>query len=270
MENVKKMYREFPIEFLINSDDVMVNASHMAAVFDKRIVNFTRGENYESFKDSLRKSKKFLSYVQRSSLKSETSTMVFDRIIPDEELDKFMIHTKQGFNKTTYMYRTLALKFAAWLDPDFEVWVYEMIEDILFSEKANDIISYIQKYPKEKFKKGQAEVELKNARTLAGYYDLDREVTDLAVQIADWREEQKQIAVNSLVNEQGDLFLDSRERYFMKYNNLQKKIVKAEAEIKTITNKMMLIDERHDIKQLREIVSMHHKSMVSLKKNIAV
>lgn len=270
MENVKKMYREFSIEFLINSDDVMVNATEMAMVFNKRVRNFTRGDNYEGFKASLRKSKKFLSYVQRRKLKSELSTMGFDRTIPDEELDKFMIYTKEGFNSSTYMYRTLALKFAAWLDPDFEVWVYEMIEDILFSEKANDIISYIQTYPKEKFKKGEAEVELKNARTLAGYYDLDKQLTGLSLEIADWKEQQKEIAVNSLINDQGDLFLDSREQFFARYHHLQKKINKADAEIKALINRMALIDERHDIKQLRDIVSAHHKSMINLKKKIAV
>ena len=30
------------------------------------------------------------------------------------------------------MHRVLALKFAAWLDPVFEVWVYTTIDDILF------------------------------------------------------------------------------------------------------------------------------------------
>lgn len=30
------------------------------------------------------------------------------------------------------MHRILALKFAAWLNPDFEVWVYSTIENLLF------------------------------------------------------------------------------------------------------------------------------------------
>jgi hypothetical protein len=31
------------------------------------------------------------------------------------------------------MHRILALKFAAWLDPAFELWVYMVIDDLLFS-----------------------------------------------------------------------------------------------------------------------------------------
>ncbi len=32
------------------------------------------------------------------------------------------------------MHRVLALKFAAWLSPDFEVWVYSTIEKLLFGK----------------------------------------------------------------------------------------------------------------------------------------
>jgi hypothetical protein len=32
------------------------------------------------------------------------------------------------------MHRILALKFAAWLNPNFEVWVYSLIEELLFGD----------------------------------------------------------------------------------------------------------------------------------------
>lgn len=32
------------------------------------------------------------------------------------------------------MHRVLALKFAAWLSPDFELWVYSTIEHLLFGK----------------------------------------------------------------------------------------------------------------------------------------
>ena len=32
------------------------------------------------------------------------------------------------------MERSVALKFAAWLSPKFEVWVYKTIDEILFGE----------------------------------------------------------------------------------------------------------------------------------------
>lgn len=32
------------------------------------------------------------------------------------------------------MHRVLALKFAAWLDPEFELWVYSTIEQLMFGK----------------------------------------------------------------------------------------------------------------------------------------
>ncbi len=39
-------------------------------------------------------------------------------------------------NTGTWMHRVLALKFAAWLNPAFEIWVYSTIERILFGKHA--------------------------------------------------------------------------------------------------------------------------------------
>ena len=36
------------------------------------------------------------------------------------------------------MHRVLALKFAAWLNPAFELWVYATIDDILFGSYKED------------------------------------------------------------------------------------------------------------------------------------
>ena len=36
------------------------------------------------------------------------------------------------------MHRILALKFASWLNPDFEIWVYSTIDKILFGSYAED------------------------------------------------------------------------------------------------------------------------------------
>jgi hypothetical protein len=46
----------------------------------------------------------------------------------EKEDDLVLSKQKTG----TWMHRVLALKFAAWLNPDFEVWVYCTIENLLF------------------------------------------------------------------------------------------------------------------------------------------
>ncbi|MDR1371256.1 MAG: KilA-N domain-containing protein, partial [Dysgonamonadaceae bacterium] len=50
--------------------------------------------------------------------------------------DEDLIVSKQ--KSGTWMHEILALKFAAWLDPDFEVWVYLTIRDILFGAYKED------------------------------------------------------------------------------------------------------------------------------------
>jgi hypothetical protein len=61
----------------------------------------------------------------------------------------------------TWMHEILAMKFAAWLDPDFEVWVYFTVREILFEsyreeEETLRTIAGIQDQITEK------EKELKN------------------------------------------------------------------------------------------------------------
>ena len=41
------------------------------------------------------------------------------------------------------MHRILALKFAAWLDPDFELWVYNTIDNILFGNYNKHMAAHL-------------------------------------------------------------------------------------------------------------------------------
>ncbi len=98
------------IEFELVNGNVMVNATQMAKQFNAQVVAFTRNEE----------TKKFIS----ACLKSENSHF----ISIEKEEDLIISRQKSG----TWMHRILALKFAAWLDPDFELWVYSTIDRILF------------------------------------------------------------------------------------------------------------------------------------------
>jgi hypothetical protein len=61
------------------------------------------------------------------------------------------------------MHRVLALKFAAWLDPDFEVWVYSTIDTILFGHYKE-----LRAATEEKIKAEQ-QLQLKRAELLQKY-----------------------------------------------------------------------------------------------------
>lgn len=65
------------------------------------------------------------------------------------------------------MHRVLALKFAAWLDPEFELWVYVTIDKILFSH-----FKELKEATTEKLRKKQL-IELKRKELLAKYPEFE-------------------------------------------------------------------------------------------------
>jgi hypothetical protein len=270
MNTLIKNYEGHEISFNLLSDDLMVNANQMEKLFDKKIRNFLRLKETQSFIEEIKKSQKYIGFIQRNYL---TSEIVKGGVIGGKSkdfLDNSVIMTFEGKNGGTYMYRTLALKFAAWLNPAFELWIYETIENLLFSDKSKEIINYLQNYPPAKFKKLEADGELKNALALSGYSALEDEKRKIEIQIADFKENQKEIAIRSLIDEQGDFFKDSREILYNQYITLQKKIQKLDQERRSILSKMGIIKNRIDIKQITESIQKHSQKMRSLKKAISI
>ena len=98
------------IGFELINGDVMVNATKMAKVFGKRIENFTRTESTKAFIGEV--------------IKNANQRFIFAQ----SEDDLIISRQKSG----TWMHRILALKFAAWLSPAFEVWVFTKIDEMLF------------------------------------------------------------------------------------------------------------------------------------------
>jgi len=98
------------IEFDTRGSEVMVNATQMAKIYGRNVHEFLRNEQTKSF--------------IATCLKSENSR--FLNVNTEDDI----VTSKQ--KSGTFMHRVLALKFAAWLNPDFELWVYSTIDDILF------------------------------------------------------------------------------------------------------------------------------------------
>jgi hypothetical protein len=104
-------FNDSEISFDIATKKVMVNATDMAKPFGKEVARFMENDN----------TKKFI----ESCLNTRNSSFLGVENVDD----LFTSKQKSG----TWMHRVLALKFAAWLNPDFEVWVYQTIETLLFS-----------------------------------------------------------------------------------------------------------------------------------------
>jgi len=120
MEILKFIYEETEIEFELGSN-LKVNATEMAKKFDKKVEAFMRNESTVLFISEC--------------LKSENSRYL------GIEKEEDLYTSKQ--NAGTWMHKILALKFAAWLNPAFELWIYKTIDQILnrhFS-KVKEVIS---------------------------------------------------------------------------------------------------------------------------------
>lgn len=111
MKALEFIYQDTQIHFLLQNDgEVMVNATEMAKAFGKRTDVFLKSDHAKAFLEAF----KLTPYG--GSLNENNLENVISR---------------KGRNGI-YFHRILSLKFAAWLDPKFEVWVYLNIERALF------------------------------------------------------------------------------------------------------------------------------------------
>ncbi len=95
-------FKEKLIAFDFESE--MVNATDMLKAYpDKKINNFLRSKQ----------TKDFISILESDTLKSAT------------------VIKKGGTEQGTWMHKLLSLKFAAWLNPEFELFVYKTFESVL-------------------------------------------------------------------------------------------------------------------------------------------
>jgi hypothetical protein len=103
-------FNEKTITFTLDKDGlVMVNATEMAKIYNKDVADFTRLDGTKIFIDVALKSP-HLGFLNEESLMTSRQ--------------------KSG----TWMHRVLAIKFAAWLDPYFEVWIYSSIDKLMFGK----------------------------------------------------------------------------------------------------------------------------------------
>ena len=100
-------------------DNEMVNATDMAKNYGKRPVDFLKLESTEAFIEAL---------------KSDVSQ---NNIINFEPVITIKGNYSDGRSQGTWMTKLLAYKFASWLDPKFEVFVYRTFENVVNEKIKN-------------------------------------------------------------------------------------------------------------------------------------
>lgn len=109
---IKYEYENKPVTFNFGDGNKMVNATEMAKVFGKRPNDFLVLPTTEKYINAL---------ITRYSCNKD-----------------FIVKKVRGrYNSGTWMHEKLALKFAAWLNVDFELWVFDKIEELLTSGQTS-------------------------------------------------------------------------------------------------------------------------------------
>lgn len=117
MSDIRRFtYDNQVITFEFTGGQSMINATEMAKPFGKRTNNFLKTGVTKAF------------------------ILALESKYEREEKPRKVLHIVQGGNdkelQGTWMDEHLALKFAGWLSPDFEVWVYEKIRELLTTGKT--------------------------------------------------------------------------------------------------------------------------------------
>lgn len=105
-------YQNNPISFDFEDGHRMINAVQMAKPFGKKPAHFLR----------LSQTQEFIKVLtgQVSGIANSQS-----------QKNKIIRIQNGGKHQGTWMHEKLALKFAAWLSPEFELWVYDRVQELL-------------------------------------------------------------------------------------------------------------------------------------------
>lgn len=132
MEIKEYMYKGKVVEFFFN-EDIMVNATEMAAVFDRRVAKFLELQSTKIWIKWLENNAIRANRSPSDGLRSSANALLGGEIkhrSPD--LVPILIVEKGGDSGgTTWMHRLLAIDFAMWLDIDFKGWVILKIDQLL-------------------------------------------------------------------------------------------------------------------------------------------
>nr|WP_262904991.1 KilA-N domain-containing protein [Hymenobacter pini] len=135
-------YDEQVVEFDLSGEDVMVNATEMGKIFGKRPIDFLRQEHTKRFIEEMKTAFPAFASVAPTLANAGNAVLRQQNQLASEASIVRTVNLGQAEGGETWMHRLLALKFAAWLEPRFEVWIYQTIDKVLFenARKTNEVL----------------------------------------------------------------------------------------------------------------------------------
>ncbi len=157
MEVVHFVYNGTEIDFLQGGkNNVMVNATQMAKIFGKRVDHFLRSDH----------AKEFISVLEFTPFGGNSEPLKKEEIV------------KTRGQSGTWMHRILALKFAAWLNPKFELWVFSTIDQIILGHYIEHKEATSQKLILEREKQRRKQELIDKYPEFVEYLSLDGQISE--------------------------------------------------------------------------------------------
>ena len=117
MKCIQYLYNDEIIDFSTNgNNNLMVNATQIAKIFDKRIDYFLKSDQTKLFIKELQ------NHLDNNFIQPPNGGRINSKVVE-----------YRGRNGV-FFERRLALKFAAWLDVKFELWIFTAIDQIILGE----------------------------------------------------------------------------------------------------------------------------------------
>lgn len=182
MKSLEFIYQDTQIHFALqNEGHVMVNATEMAKAFNKETRVFLKTAHAKAFIDVL------LSTPNDGYISVKNSSLLKNERAPNGARSENLIIPK-GSNKIIdnrghmgiYFERRLALKFAAWLSPEFEVWVFSTLDTILFGNYKKHWDAHIaQESAKQKMRDLKTEMLINpTADIVEQYFEAEQQLNE--------------------------------------------------------------------------------------------
>ncbi len=157
MKVVHFIYNDTEVDFLpTGNENVMVNATQMAKIFGKRVDHFLKSDHANDF----------ISELELTPFGGRSEPLKREEIIK----------TRNGVN--TFFHRILALKFAAWLDTKFELWVFTTIDQLLLGHYREVREATMDKLNAEKEWKQKRDAALRNNPELAEIFEAELRISE--------------------------------------------------------------------------------------------
>lgn len=182
-------YNGIEIDFEINDDNsIMPNATKMAKCFiGKKVNDFLRLDSTKEFINVLENKYGLKinsncgdSRNYKSEINSNCGDSPLETDFPDFQVSENILKITSGRYGGTWMHELLALKFAAWLNPHFELWVYETIHKLMV---------IIPKLLTKNLKR-QHEIDIR-------LKEVNRAITKLMLEQQDLKKERKKLTVDN-------------------------------------------------------------------------